>query len=101
MKLILEHPNTGLIKKAPVGINWSMILFGPFPVLFRGDIKGFIIQAILDSFLGIPILIFPFIYNKSYIKNLLMQGYKVKDVEGGTIEDAKAKLGINLKTVEE
>ena len=101
MKLVLEHPDTGIVKKAPVGINWSMIIFGPIPVLLRGDIKGFIIQAILDSVFVIPILIFPFTYNKSYIRNLLMMGFRVKEVAGGNLADAKAKLGINLKTVEE
>ena len=35
-------------------------------------------------------------YNKKSIIKLLEKGYKVKEVEKGTIEQASAKLGINL-----
>jgi hypothetical protein len=30
----------------------------------------------------------------------LEKGFKVKDVEGGTLEDAKGKIGINLPKFE-
>jgi hypothetical protein len=95
MKLLMENPNTGIIKKAPVGFSWTTLFFSGFPSLFRGDIKWFIVQVLL-CWTGISFIIFAFIYNKIYIKKLLEKGFKVKDVEGGTLEDAKTKLGINL-----
>jgi hypothetical protein len=95
MKLVMENPNTGIVKKAPVGFSWTTLFFSGFPALFRGDIKWFFIQVLL-CWTGISFIIFAFIYNKIFIKKLLESGYKVKDVEGGTFEDAKTKLGINL-----
>ena len=99
MKLLMENPNTGIIKKAPVGVSWTTLFFPSLPALFRGDIKWFIIQLILAWTLICPI-IFAFIYNKQYINALLERGFKVKDVEGGTLEDAKKQLSINLPQFE-
>jgi hypothetical protein len=99
MKLSMENPNTGIIKTAPVGFSWTTLFFSGFPSLFRGDIKWFIIQVLL-CWTGISFIIFAFIYNKIYINKLLEKGFKVKDVEGGTLEDAKKKLGINLPQFE-
>jgi hypothetical protein len=95
-QLILEHPNTGIIKQAPVGYSWTTLFFPTLPALFRGDFKGFFIQLLLDGLLILPIFIFPSIYNKSYILRLLGQGFKVKSVIGGTLESVGAQLGVNL-----
>ena len=97
----MENPNTGIIKKAPVGFSWTTFFFSALPALFRGDIKWFIIQLLIVCF--IPILtnvVFAFIYNKIFIKKLLEKGYKVRDVEGGTLEVARQKLSINLPRFE-
>jgi hypothetical protein len=96
----MENPNTGIIKNAPVGFSWTTLFFPCLPALFRGDITGFLIQLFLGGFLCVPVFIFPFIYNKLYLKKLLEKGFKVKDVEGGTLEDARIKLGINLPKLE-
>jgi|GEM_PF-171194 len=95
-KLILEHPHSGIIKQAPVGYSWTTLFFPTLPALFRGDVKSFFIQLLLDGFLILPIFIFPSIYNKSYIQGLLMQGFQVKSVDGGTLESAGTQLGVNL-----
>lgn len=91
----MENPNTGIVNKTPVGFSWTTLFFSALPALFRGDIKWFIIQLLL-SWSCISQIIFAFIYNKLYIQKLLEKGFKVKDVEGGTLEDAKIKLSINL-----
>ena len=101
MKLMMEHPATGIIKAAPVGFSWTTFFFSFFPALFRGDMKWFFIQllcAMVTS--GFSTFVFMFIYNKLYIKKLLEKGFKVKAVEGGTIEQANYKLGINLPLFE-
>ncbi|EHH1260671.1 hypothetical protein J7H92_004511 [Vibrio parahaemolyticus] len=43
---------------------------------------------------------FMFIYNKLYIKDLLGEGYKVKSIGEGTVEEAAEKLGLNLPVFE-
>jgi len=101
MKLAMENPNTGIIKRAPVGFSWTTLFFGGFPALFRGDLKWFFIQLLIACFTGgLSNLVFAFIYNKIFVQKLLEKGFKVKDVEGGTLEDAKKKLNINLPRFE-
>ena len=95
-KLILEHPHSGIIKQAPVGYSWTTLFFPTLPALFRGDVKSFFIQLLLDGFLILPIFIFPSIYNKSYIQRLLTQGFKVKSVVDCDLDSVRAQLGINL-----
>jgi len=99
--LVMENPNTGIIKKAPVGFSWTTFFFGALPALFRGDMKWFFIQLLIAMFTcGLSAIVFMFIYNKIFIKKLLEKGYKVRDVEGGTLEVARQKLGINLPKFE-
>ena len=44
--VIMENPQTGAQKPAPVGLSWTVLFFGFLPPLFRGDIKwGLIILA--------------------------------------------------------
>jgi hypothetical protein len=93
----MENPTTGIIKKAPVGFSWTTLFFGGFPALFRGDIKWFFIQLLIACFTGgISNIVFAFIYNKTYIQKLLEKGFKVKEVEGGILEEVNKKMGINL-----
>jgi hypothetical protein len=101
MKLLMENPNTGIIKNAPVGISYTTLFFGCLPALFRGDMKWFFIQLLIQSLTcGISSIVFAFIYNKIYVKKLLEKGFKVKDVEGGAFEEVKEILGINLPKFE-
>ena len=101
MKLAMENPNTGIIKRAPVGFSWTTLFFSSLPALFRGDMKWFFIQLVIAVFTGnLSGIVFAFIYNKIFIQKLLEKGFKVKDVEGGTLEDARRKLGINLPRFE-
>lgn len=97
----MENPHTGIMKKAPVGFSWATLFFSGFPALFRGDMKWFFIQIIVSMFTGcISNIIFGFTYNKTYINTLLEKGFKVKTVEGGMLEEAIRKLGINLPKLE-
>ena len=100
-KLVFENPHTGHIKEAPVGFSWTVAFFGFFPPLFRGDWKwGFItfLLALISG--GLSSLVFMFIYNKLYIKDLVDSGFKAKSVETGTIDEVSTKLGINLPLLE-
>jgi len=77
--------NANVMKEAKVGFSWTTFFFGFFPALFRGDLKWAIIMFIVAAAIGIFTLgfgawvvwlIFAFIYNKAYIRELLEKGYR-------------------------
>ncbi|UTR13865.1 DUF2628 domain-containing protein [Salipaludibacillus sp. LMS25] len=84
MRVQLKN-NAGVIKEVKVGFSWTTFFFGLFPALFRGDLKWAAIIFIITLIVGIstmgfgvsiPGIIFSFIYNKLYIKDLLEKGYR-------------------------
>jgi len=95
--IIFKNPNTGAMKEAPVGFSWTTFFFGFFPALFRGDLKygliQFVIAVITFSFSNI---VFAFIYNKLYIKDLIGQGYKAQSIASGDLNFASAKIGMQI-----
>ncbi|MFC9539500.1 DUF2628 domain-containing protein [Lysinibacillus sp. NPDC056959] len=83
MKVRLRNSG-GLIKEVKVGFSWTTFFFGFIPALFRGDLKWAIIMLILEMVFGtftfglgawITGIVFSFIYNKIYIKELIEKGY--------------------------
>ncbi len=95
--IVLENPNTGHFKKAPVGFSWTVLFFGFFPPLFRGDWKwGGIIFLLAIFTASFSNLVFMFIYNKLFIKDLIGSGFKVKSIESGDLDTVSQKLGISL-----
>ena len=96
-KIHFEHPTTGEIRQAPVGFSWTMLFFGFFPPLFRGDWKWAIITLLIGFIsCGLSFLVFIFIYNKLYIKDLINKGFKARTVDKGDIKAVETKLGINI-----
>jgi hypothetical protein len=78
----------GGVKEAKIGFSWTTFFFGFFPALFRGDLKWAAIMFIAAVAFGtftlgfgawIPGIIFSFIYNKMYIKELMEKGYHPAD----------------------
>ena len=70
----------GVIKECPTGFSWTNLFFGIFVPLLRGDFKWAIIQFALNLITCcITAFIFPFFYNKTYIKKRLEQGYYAAD----------------------
>ena len=80
MKAVLKHPQTNEIREVKVGFSWTTLFFGCFPALIRGDFKWALIMflAALVTY-GISWFVFPFIYNKLYIKELARKGYEPVD----------------------
>jgi len=67
---------SGLIKEADWGFSWKTFFFGMFVPLVRGDVAWFFIGLCLVVFTaGIGLLIFPFVYNKIYVKKQLEKGF--------------------------
>jgi len=79
MKVYLKN-STGVTKQVKLGFSWTMLFFGLFVPLFRGDLKWTILFLILSILtLGLAWLVLPFIYNKMYIKGLLEDGWVPAD----------------------
>lgn len=96
-KLVMENPYTGITKEAPVGFSWTVLFFAFFPPLFRGDWKWAIIMFLLTIItVGLSGLLFMFIYNKLYIKDLIGDEFIVKSVGMGSLDQVSQTLGINL-----
>jgi hypothetical protein len=78
----LKHEASGMIEKAVIGFSWTSLFFGIFVPLLRGDWKwvfmGLIITIITAGF---GWFLIAFIYNKSFVKSLLLKGYKPADEE--------------------
>ena len=99
--IMFENPNTGAIKEAPVGFSWTVLFFGCFPPLFRGDWKWAIIMLILALItFGASGLVFMFIYKKLYIKDLIGSGFKAKSIASGNMDFAAGKLGMQIPRME-
>ena len=92
MKIVLNHPQTSMVKTVKVGFSWTMFFFGFFVPLFRGDWKWAIIIFLTAAVtFSLSSLIFMFIYNKIYINELLEKGYVAAD---GHAENVLASKGI-------
>jgi len=80
MFVTLKSPRNGLLKRVKIGFSWTTFFFGIFVPLTRGDFKWAIIMFLLASFtFGLSSFVFPFIYNKLFIKELIEEGYTPKD----------------------
>ena len=101
-KIYFKHPQSGAMKEAPVGFSWTTFFFGFFPALIRGDWKWGIIQFIVAMLtMGFSGLVFCFIYNKLYIKELIQQGFQATKVNSGTIKDIGLKIGQEIPDASE
>ncbi|MET3196768.1 DUF2628 domain-containing protein [Bacillus sp. OAE603] len=84
MKVLLKTSG-GLTKQVKVGFSWTTFFFGFLPALFRGDLKWAVIMLIIEAVLGsftlgigafVAGIVFSFIYNKIYIRELIEKGYQ-------------------------
>jgi len=86
-----------------------MLFFGFFPPMFRGDWKwfgiilgiGFLFAIMSAGFLGwVPALVGAFIWNKSYLDNLIGRGYKLKGTGSGNFERVDGIVGYEVPRLE-
>jgi len=80
----------GMIKQIKVGFSWTTFFFGFFVPLFRGDLKWaaiFFVSAVSLSVFTAGIggfvlsIVFAFIYNKLYIRDMLSAGWVASNEE--------------------
>lgn len=102
-KIIFVHPVTRERKEAPVGFSWTTLLLGVFVPLYRGDWKWTVIMAAAAVITwGVSWFVFPFIYNKLWIKDLVARGFKVEQMIGGDdIYAVESLVGVKLEKYEE
>lgn len=75
MKIQLENENSSRID-VKIGFSWTTLFFAFLPAVFRKDFKWAGVQVLAAGLsMGFSCLIFPFIYNRLYIKDLLRKGY--------------------------
>lgn len=93
MHIFLQN-NAGVTKNVKVGFSWTTLFFGFFPALFRGDLKWAAIMLLISLALGsfsvgfgawITGIVFSFVYNKIYIKELLEKGYYPSNAESKAV----------------
>jgi hypothetical protein len=97
-KITFIDPTGKITRIAPVGFSWTTLFFCFLPALFRWDLWwAFIILICLPLTGGLSWLVFPFIYNKLYIKDLINKAYKVKAVTGRDLSYISSKLGVDLR----
>jgi len=93
MEIILRNEQ-GVVKYTKLGFSWTTLLFGFFPALFRGDLKWAATMFLAASVTyGLTLLIFPFIYNRIYIKELIDNGY---EAVGGNSQKVLTEKGLLL-----
>ena len=94
-----KNPVNGVMKSAPAGFSWTTLFFSFFPALFRGHWLGaVIIIGVSIATFGVGSLVFPFIYNKMYIKHLISEGFSVTNASQD-LDFLSGKLGLALPRV--
>ena len=122
--IYFKHPESEKVKKAPIGFSWTVLFFGFFPPLFRGDLKNALIlfylglliylsdyvradsTPIITEEITTPIIIIAFViqlfyvfkYNKMFMKRLISQGFLVKQSPDFSIKELEEKLEMKLPT---
>ncbi|MBZ9781620.1 hypothetical protein K9857_08650 [Pseudomonas sp. REP124] len=96
-----RNPDTGVLKKAPIGFSWSVFVFGFIAPLFRGDIKWAVIMFILACFTGgLTNLVLMFTYNRWYACDLIDAGYQALSITKGDWSTASKKIGMEIPRLE-
>lgn len=83
--MIMMKNDSGVVKKAPVGFSWTVLLFGFLVPLLRGDLKWSLIMFIASLVIGgitygfgavIVWIYFAVKYNELYMNELKEKGYR-------------------------
>jgi len=75
------------MRSAPIGFSWTTLFFGPFPMLFRGAWKWFVIQFLVNlCTFGFAGLVWMFIINRLYLNDLVKDGFQFKSTDRSTYD---------------
>lgn len=77
-KLFFKNPHNGKLREAPIGFSWTTHFFWFFPALLRGHWLASLVMLLIGFVTGgLAWLVFPFLYNKFYVKHLIKEGFFV------------------------
>lgn len=107
MKATLKNEKTGSIKQVKVGFSWTQFFWGWLVPIFRADWKWFLIELVITVLAncvtevagfgttgGLVVgIVFAFIYNKLYIKDLIAKGFRPTD---GSSRDIISQVDIEV-----
>lgn len=86
--ITLRHQDSNAVKKCPTGFSWTTFFFGLFVPLIRGDFKWAAIVFVVFTVISVVTagigsfgvnIIFAFLYNKIYIRELMNKGFVPAD----------------------
>lgn len=78
-KVYLKNPHNGKLREAPLGFSWTTLFFVFFPAMFRSHWSGVVIMLLVGIVTGgISWFVFPFFYNRWYLKSLIKDGFLVE-----------------------
>jgi hypothetical protein len=99
--IYFKNPFTGQLRKAPVGYSWTCLFFGFADAFYRNDWKWLFAMALSSGITGgfLWIVVYPFIYNKLYIQDLINNGYKVVSIQTGSLNVLASKTGLKLENI--
>lgn len=93
-RVMIKHPQTGLIQNGYVGYSWTYLLFGFWVPLIRGELGVAALHLIFTMFtFGLWQLIVSFLYNKQYMTRKLTAGWVLDDTPEAN-KYAAAKIGM-------
>lgn len=100
-KIIFKHPESGVVRAAPVGFSWTVLFFGFLPPLFREDWKwGAILFALGIFTFTLSNVVFGFTYNRLHIADLVAAGFKAQSVASGNLDAISARIGVAIPPLE-
>lgn len=74
MATVVNLRSGSVFTKGFIGFSWTTLFFGILVPLFRGDWKWFLIMVIaMIVTCGLSNILFWFIYNRIYTKNLILE----------------------------
>jgi hypothetical protein len=93
-RIMLKHPQTGVVTRGYYGFSWTTLFFGGLPALFRGDwILGLVLIVLQFLTWGVSGIIAAFVYNKYFTIKLIERGYQLADSDAANTE-ARSRLCI-------
>jgi hypothetical protein len=92
--VLIEHQQSGLVRKGYVGYCWTYFFFGWLVPIFRGEIGVGVMHFFLTTFtIGFFQIVMPFLYNKQFMTRQLTSGWRLSDEEA-VMAEARLRLGI-------
>lgn len=93
-KVMLQHPQSGLVRKGYFGFSWTFLFFGWWVPLFRGELGAAALHLLFTlATFGLWQLILAFLYNRQFMLRMLEKGYVLAD-QPDVMAAARAALGI-------